>query len=299
MRAPVSLLFFHESKNGNMTFVLKPIQIFVLYLCAMLLLASASWGSFDLSFWLGQVWHFFLLAIPGLLANFVFFRSAIRKPRWEYHFITISILFLLFDPLLPWWSFLFLGIVAELSRRFVRVATGPIFNPAAFAAVALTFFDLYPGWWGVSFAPRLPIEWGGWSIATLFLTLPVLGFVVQSYKKWRISAMGMSVFALFYLVLLRANPFFLLAEGTLLFFFFAMGSEPKTSPILPKQQYLFGGVLGFLMAVALLFFIDEPYCMPLLACNAVFTLYQNRLLLLRKWKPRVLAWFGAPREPLG
>lgn len=265
----------------------KPIQLLVLYFVLMLLWSSVSWGGFDLAFWLNQIWHFFILIVPGFIMYWFLQKQKITQPaRWEYRFITTSILFLLFDPLLPWWSFLLMGLTAELGQRFIRVPTGPLMNPAALAAVIVTFFGYYPGWWGVSFAPRLPVEWGGLSIATLFLTLPVAGYVANSYKKLPIALTGMFVFALSYLLVFQSNPFFILIEGTLIFFFMVMADEPKTSPVLRKEQLIFGGALGLLMTLALFFAFAEPYCMPLLLCNIVFNLYRNRRWVIQKMRPQ-------------
>jgi Na+-translocating ferredoxin:NAD+ oxidoreductase RnfD subunit len=273
-----------------MNLLLKPIQVLVLYFLAMLLWSSVSWGGFAPMFWLGQLWHFFLVFVPGFLVYWFLQKQKLAAPtRWEYRFITSSILFLLFDPLLPWWSFLVMGLVAELGQRFIRVPTGPVMNPAALAAVVITFFGFYPGWWGVSFAPRLPVEWGGLSLATLLLTIPIVGYVANSYKKLPIAIIGMAVFAVSYALVFMSNPLFILIEGTLIFFFLVMADEPKTSPVLRKEQFIFGGTLGLLMTGALFFAVAEPYCMPLLICNVVFNVYRNR-----RW---IMAKFNKPQPP--
>lgn len=266
---------------------LKPIQLLVLYFAGMLLWSSFSWGGLDITFWLGQVWHFALLILPGFAIYWLLQKQKMIQPsRWENRFITTAILFLLFDSLLPWWSFVLMGLVAELGQRFIRVPTGPVFNPAALAAVAVTLVGYYPGWWGVSFAPRLPVEWGGLSLATLLLTIPVVGHIARSYKKLPIALTGMFFFALSYAVVFRSNPIFILIEGTLIFFFLVMADEPKTSPVLKKEQYIFGGALGLMMSAALFLALPEPYCIPLLICNLVFNVYRNRRWVMMKLKPQ-------------
>jgi Na+-translocating ferredoxin:NAD+ oxidoreductase RnfD subunit len=86
----------------------------------------------------------------------------------------------------------------------------------------------------------------------------------------------------------QANPLFILVEGTLLFFLLVMAIEPKTSPILPKQQYIFGAVLGLLVVAGLKFGAVEPYAAALLVCNLGFNVYRNwNWLKIKFQKPQL------------
>jgi hypothetical protein len=121
----------------------------------------------------------------------------------------------------------------------------------------------------------------GISVAIL-LTLPVAGFVAWKYKKLQIVAAALTTFSLFYILIIRANPLFLIIEGTLAFFFLVMTVEPKTSPVLLSHQLICGGSLGILMVVALTLALPEPSCIPLLVCNGAFNLYRNRKWMMSK-----------------
>lgn len=263
----------------------SPIRILLLYLGVLATAASWSWGGFVPSFWLTQVFHLGLLAIGSWIVYFALVKLNLAKPtRWEHRVITGLILFMLFDPGIPWYGFLTLGVITELIQRLLRVPTGPLLNPAAAGASVATFLGFYPTWWGVSFSPRFELFEGGMSIAML-LTLPIAGYVAHKYKKLPIAAAMLLTFTLAYVVILRMSPVFVLLEGTLAFFLLVMVIEPKTSPALPTQQWLYGGLLGLLVVLSIKWWWLEPYSMALLVVNVIFNLYKNQKLLLMKLRP--------------
>ncbi|HYD35113.1 MAG TPA: RnfABCDGE type electron transport complex subunit D [Vitreimonas sp.] len=260
----------------------SPIRILLIYLVVMYVWASWGWDGTQLSFWLTQFRNAALLAAGNWATYFLLtFLNLGRPTRWEHKSISNFILLLLFDPLIAWWVFPLLGIFTELVQRLVRVPTGPIFNPAALTAAVFSFVSIYPSWWGTNFAPRLPLIPEGMSVAML-LTLPLAGYVAHKYRKLPIVLISASVFAVLYTLLFRMSPLFLLADGTLAYFLMVMAVEPKTSPALPKQQYVFAGSLGVLVAIALYFYWPEPYAMALLMCNLAFNLYRNQAYLKTK-----------------
>ncbi len=253
---------------------LTPIRLLVYLLIILALWGSISWGQFELGFWLTQARNFTLLFGTGYLVYQVLRRFNLALPtRSEHRLITSLILFVLFDPLQTWWTFILLGFVTELFSRFVRLPTGPVLNPAAVGTLILSLIGIYPGWWATSFAPRFEIL-ANMSVAMLVIT-PLAGYVAYKYKKLKIFFTAAGVFYLAYWLLFQANPLFILIEGTLIFFLLVMAIEPKTSPILPKQQYLFGAALGLLVVVGLKLNVVEPYVIGLLICNAGFNIYRN------------------------
>lgn len=263
---------------------LTPIRILLLYLVVLAVAGSLSWGGVNPLFWLTQGVNFGLLFGGSWLTYLLLVKVKLGRPtRWEHHLITSLILFLLFDPEIPWFVFLGLGIITELIQRLIRVPTGPLLNPAATGAVVATLFGFFPAWWGVSFAPRLPLFEGGMSVAALF-TIPIAGYVAHTYKKLPIVAMMLGSFVAAYILILQMSPVFVLFEGTLAFFLLVMAIEPKTSPVMRAQQLAYGAVLGLLTVLSIKFGWLEPYCVALLIVNVLFNLYKNHKILLMKWR---------------
>lgn len=268
--------------NTIMRVWLTPIRILLFFLLGLNVLASWSWGGWEVGFWVGQFRNFLLLVLGFSVVYYPLLqRKLIQATRLEYHLITSSILFLLFDPLLPWWVFVSLGVMTEVIQRFVRVPTGPVFNPAAMGALLMSLMGYFPGWWGTSFAPRLPLLEGGVSVV-VFLTIPIAGYVAQKYRKLNISLAAWVMFGMLYLGLFGTNPLFLLFEGTLFFFLLVMAVEPKTTPVLPKEQLIFGALVGGLSVVLLRIYFFEPYCGALVIANGLFNAYRHRKWVMGK-----------------
>lgn len=265
----------------------SPIRILLLYLMFLAIWASYNWGGLGVSFWLNQSIHFALLLLPGFFLYQVLLKfNKIRPTRWEHRFITALILFLLFDALFPWWVFLSVGLLTEALQRLFRLPTGPITNPAATGAVILSLIGQFPTWWGVNFGPRLSFIPGNMSVVMLLTTI-VAGYVAWKYHKLLIASAATLSFSLVYLLLFRANPVSILVDGTFAFFLLVMAVEPKTSPTLPQQQRAYGLVAG--LAVGLFLFAAfnglwvEPYSYALVLTNLLFSLYKNRMFLMRKF----------------
>lgn len=253
---------------------LTPIRLLVYFLIILALWGSVSWGQFELTFWLVQVSNFTLLFGTSYITYQLLSWWKLALPtRSEHRLITTLILFILFDPLQSWWVFMVVGSVTELVTRLVRLPTGPLLNPAAVGVLVLSLMGVYPGWWAASFAPRFEIL-ANMSAAMLLIT-SLAGYIAFKYKKLRIAFVAAGVFYVAYWLLFQANPLFILVEGTLAFFLLVMVIEPKTSPILPQQQYLFGAALGLLVVAGLKFGAIEAYVIALLICNASFNIYRN------------------------
>lgn len=243
----------------------QPIQVLVVYLFALLLCASASFGGSDLIFWITQIAYAMLLFGGMFLgASLLPFFKISTKTRLENRLISGCIWMLLFDPTFPWWSFLLGGALVEVIQRVIRIRTGPLLNPVAIAAVPLILLGIIPGWWGVSFAPRF----GPWSTSfAMLLTVPVGVYIITKYKKWWIVGSMVVVFSTLYLLLFQLSPLFFLLEGTLAFFLSVMAIEPKTSPVLRRDQILYGAVLGVLFPVLLKMAFIESWIGSLLIAN--------------------------------
>lgn len=261
---------------------LSPIRILIVLLHVLAISGSLSWGKLDPQFWLGQLFHFFILLISGGLTIFILKKLLPQLPwRQEHLIVTSLILFLLLNPDQAWWAFVTAGIVTQLIEKLLRIPTGPLFNPAAAGIVLLTFVKVYPIWWGASFAPRIPILSDGVSVAVL-ITLSVAGYVAYKYKKHLIALAGFLGFGVLYLLVFQANPLFIMLEGTLIFFLTVMAVEPKTTPVVKLDQFIFGVALAGLIVFFQKIYIAEPYASALLVVNLLFSLHRHRKWLKNK-----------------
>lgn len=269
----------------------SPIRILLLFLTFLSLWGSFNWGGFGLSFWFNQIAHFALLLAPGWILYTVLLRKSLVKPtRWEHRAITALILFLLFDALFPWWVFLAVGLITEVVQRFVRLPTGPIANPAATGALALSLFGQFPTWWGVNFGPRFAMVPGNPSLI-MILTVLIAGYVASKYHKLPIAAAATVAFSIVYFLIFKSSPLALLLDGTFAFFLLVMVVEPKTSPAIQQQQIAYGAVVGIvvgaLLGAAYNSYWVEPYTSALVFSNIVFNLYKNKMFLKNVFQKRV------------
>lgn len=276
--------------NATMKAWKSPIRILLLYLTFLAIWASYNWGGVGVSFWLNQIFHFALLILPGWITYLILVRLKLAQPtRWEHRTISALILFLLFDPLFPWWVFLGVGLLTELIQRLIRVPTGPLTNPAATGVLLISLTGQFATWWGVNFGPRFNIGVGEMTLIML-LTTGVAGYVASKYRKLPIVAVAAAAFSLLYILLLKSSPLPILVDGTLLFFFFVMVVEPKTSPAIPQQQWWYGALVGVLAVLLISGTIPiywvEPYSAALVVSNLVFNLYRNRKLLLMRLRKK-------------
>jgi Na+-translocating ferredoxin:NAD+ oxidoreductase RnfD subunit len=251
---------------------LLPIHILIIFLGLLALGACFSLSGSQNTLWFTFIRNLFFLSASSYAIFFLLEKSRLALPsRLEHRAITILILFLLFDPLSPWWIFVALGILTELLQRLVRTKLGPLFNPVAASGLLLSIAGFAPSWWGVSFAPRFPVLGNDVSVA-MILTLLCAGYVAYRYHKFPIAFAALGAFLLSYFILFGMAPVFIIAEGTLLFFLLVMAVEPKTSPILTQEQYIFGGIIGVALTLGLSFHSPEAYLGAIIVGN----LYHKR-----------------------
>lgn len=256
---------------------LLPIHVLIFALGALTLWSTYLWNGADAHAWLLSFRNLTLLAFGGIGVRFLV-RTYIRADfttRHENRVITVFILFLLFDPLLSWWVFFVLGIVTESAQYFFRSQVGPFFNPAALGALILSIFGFLPSWWGINPAPRFTLASIEISIVAWIMCL-IAGYVAYRYHKLRIIWSGLLFFCVCYFLLAGDIAFYLALEGTILFFFCVMVCEPKTSPILPREQILYGAFVGLLLSLGIYFHFLEASLIALLLGN----IYTRRRFLL-------------------
>lgn len=262
---------------------LLPIHILIIALSILAIWSTILWNTTDSNLWGTSLLHIFLLALGGfsvrlLVKNFI---SENFSARRENRIITLLILYLLFDPLLPWWFFFLIGAITETAQYFIRTQAGPLFNPAALGSLIVAFFGFLPSWWGMNPAPRYVLAGIDISIASWILFLVAI-YVVYRYRKTLIIWSGIITFLIVYFVLAGNIALYLLLEGTLLFFFTVMACEPKTSPVLPKEQLVYGVLVGAITGIGLFFHFLEAALIALLLAN----IYTGRRFLKTWFTPK-------------
>jgi len=257
-----------------------PIRVLLIYLVVIAVLATINWSGQDVDLYLTLARNIGALFLSSWLTYELLNRvTGTRKTRWEHRVISVLILFLLFDSLTPGWIFLLLGSATEVGQRFLRFPTGPVLNPAALSVVLISLFTgSLPTWWATNFGYRI-IEL--MSVAAV-LTFVIAGYVAYKYRKlWLVGAGAMAA-AVGSLLILNNSPIYMLVDGTLAFFLLVMAIEPKTSPIIKREQVLFGGAVGGLAILTLHLGWPEPFTMSLLLGNLIFNFYRNRSWLHKK-----------------
>ena len=277
-----------ETYNRTMQTWFTPIRLLVIFLQVLALLATLFWSEFRLLESLQVLSKLILIYATLFATGTLLTRFGLPdSSRPEHRVITALILFLLFIPLLSWWVFVLLGVVTEIAQRFLRTPSGPLFNPAAMGTLIASFIGFTPDWWGTNFSPRFELFGETASIA-LFFTLPFAGYVAYRYRKHHLVVAALIAISIAYPLIIGQNPLFLIINGTLAFFLLVMAVEPKTSPALMKEQWVYGIILGLMFVFALKFHFIEAYVGALLVAN----LYQQH--------KHISLWFkkGTPASPI-
>lgn len=196
-----------------------------------------------------------------------------QPPKLANIIITGLILLLLADQKTSWLLMFALGLLTTLVKTFIRSQHLPVFNPAAAGLFITSLFGINTTWWGVSFAPRLPL----FSISlAMFLTLPAGLFIIWSYKKLPTLISVVSLFSLGYWWWAGRPPLAILLEGTFAFFLFIMATEPRTTPVIDKQEWVYGSLLGLILAFLFTHrLVSSSHLISLLALNLSFSIYRD------------------------
>lgn len=193
---------------------------------------------------------------------------------------TTLILLLLADPSATLLQMTILGLVTFLIKTILRFEHQPIINPAAAGLLVATYLEIPVSWWGASFSPRLPF----FSVSiTSLLIIPVGIYLILLYKKLPTLIGVPASLLVVYLLLTRNSPLITMLEGTFAFFLLVMATEPRTTPLIDKQEWLYALLLGSLLGYLFVNRIfPDPYLASLLLMNLAFTLFKFVQLKVRK-----------------
>lgn len=248
---------------------LKPAEITTLYLIFLYVLAVALKGTS--TFFMHEIVRFGLIGLGFVIPTIAWLHIKKQHIQWDNIAITFLILLMLADPTAHHWLSLLLGIATFVIKAFVRIQRHPVFNPAAISLSVLYFLGLTTTWWGVSFSPRvtdLRIS------AAMLITLPLGLYIIKRYKKVPTLIATVGSFILGSLLLGQPFPLMILVEGTFAFFLLIMATEPKTTPVIDSEEWVYGLVLGISLAAWFAFKLPLPYLSNLLILNLLFGLYK-------------------------
>lgn len=202
-----------------------------------------------------------------------------KKLQWENIAITLLLLLLLADTKAALWQLAGLGLITTACKLYLRGTGNPILNPAAISLAAMSLLGLVTTWWGVSFAPRFTDL--GISMAMLF-TLPLGLYIIWKYQK--VPTLIGTVFGVVVanIAFYDMFPYKLLLEGTFAFFLLIMATEPKTTPVVDDEEWVFGVLLGLSLPLWFKYNLPLPYLLNLLVANVVFETYKEVKLFFLK-----------------
>ena len=275
---------------------------YTLVLSIFLLVSAIELAINDSSVKTPLIINFFSIYISSLVLFLI--TTKVLKFKGANYFnysITTIILYLLIHPTTAWWIFPIAIVMTVAAKYIFRYRQLPIFNPAAmglFLTYCLSVLlhkmgfiheTLFVSWWGAELnrtsyaqSPALYI------LPAIFVVL--LLYFSHKYKKLLHGAVFLITYLLtatiFSLVTGKSiNTIFQLITFTLLssyaFLSFVMVTEPKTSPIIPKQQIILGIIGGMLLFIFANYLphiktmLEIPEIIALLILN-IFTLIFKR-----------------------
>jgi ferredoxin-NADP reductase len=223
------------------------------------------------------------------IANSIFAKLFGVPANAESLYITAFILALIITPRSAsgYWSaasapVVLAGVCAMASKYILAFRRKHIFNPAA-AGVALTAFTLnYPASWWVGTPAMMPfVLFGGFLVARKIARFDL---ILSFFAAACAVILGPSL-AKGTSVVPAASQF--LADTPLLFFAFAMLTEPLTTPPARARRIVYGAMVGFLFAPSL--HVGRMYSTPelaLLVGNAISYLMSPKARYVLKLKAK-------------
>jgi ferredoxin-NADP reductase/Na+-transporting NADH:ubiquinone oxidoreductase subunit NqrB len=235
--------------------VLYGLIVMVVYAVVCGFLGGLSYGGLPL------IYSVVVLVVVCFVTNWLFARFFNSSTNVESWLITALILFFLFMPVTVWsdaWVLVLAGAIAMASKYILAVRKRHIFNPAAIAAVLLSFNPDTVALWWVGTPVMLPI-------------VAIVGFlVVRKLRKFSLffSFVGASVFGVFVWGVINGSLRFdlfrdMVLSGPLIFLGSIMLVEPLTMAPTRRLQIIAGALVGLLSTLQ--FHIGQLYSTPELA----------------------------------
>jgi ferredoxin-NADP reductase/Na+-translocating ferredoxin:NAD+ oxidoreductase RnfD subunit len=221
------------------------IVLYVLIVMVIFSIALGFLGQLSFSGW-SMIFSVLFFSLFCFSINWILAKLWGAPANVESSFITALILFFIFSPAKDLYGIglIFLAsLIAIASKYVVAYKKRHIFNPAAFAAVALGFtYGTSASWWV-----------GNESMFPLVLILGLL--VVRKMRKFTmvssfvlVAFIVLSIYGITYSLTLWDILIQVLISWPILFFAFIMFTEPQTLPPTKKLQIIYAIIVGVLFA---------------------------------------------------
>lgn len=239
------------------------------------LLGLYSLSAFVLNFSSSILVQALIIFISALISYYGFLFLSGKHKMLANSLITACILFLLLSPGETYIEFLyplFAVLAAFFIKFFVEYKNLHPINPAVGGLLILTLIPListmpepFVSWWGAAFK-------GSWS---LLLLSPILLYILFKFKKYGIFLS----FIISYLILqyFLGTSFdiikFYVTTGTLYFMAGVMLVDPKTSPIVMREQIIFGLFTGILFGMLQYYHLSYAELLAIGIMNFLFFIF--------------------------
>lgn len=217
--------------------------------------------------------HFSIILLATLGFDLLFLTIRRIKPfLLSADIVSALIVTLLLDPNLPIYQVLTVCGLLALSKNFLRVGSGHIFNPAGFGLfLGGIVFNYTVSWWGVSFQRLILTD-----VLSIifFLILISPGYVsALRMKRHMITLPFLVVYSLglqFFGGFSTQNLINAFLDPTVLFFSLVMLPEPMTTPHQRLRQILFGITVAIITISISRMSVVDPLILGLLIGNLIF-----------------------------
>lgn len=186
------------------------------------------------------------LVLVCWLTNTLFAKTFSVASNTESFFITALILTLIITPARNLHDLIFLfwaGVLAMAGKYILAIKKKHLFNPAALAVfLTAAFLNQSASWWVGTAIMSLPVVLGGFLIARKISRWDlVLAFLATA----TLTTLATSFFSGLDLITLLGRIYL---DSPILFFAFAMLTEPLTTPPTQNLRIIYGSLVGFLFA---------------------------------------------------
>ena len=182
-------------------------------------------------------------------------------------------------------------LLAVASKFFLEPRNTPIINPVVLglllASLVLPFIPGFEtpfiSWWGTSYKFQVALGQTVFNISPALLLVGI--WIIFGLGKWRKYPLLIS-FLLGHAILLMITErsldlfAFIFTDATIYFFAAIMLIEPKTSPILKKQQIIFGIIAAIVYSTLIQLHVGNFELWAILAANVYF--FSTKQLQMRK-----------------
>lgn len=231
----------------------------------------------------------FLLTVVFATILFYIFKFLTKKPKELSNTLTTSLIIFLvvhnFATPPDIYFTLAITFLAIASKFLLTWRNMPIVNPAVFGILAAFFlgklFSLTPfvSWWGAAYVIPTP------EFALPFALIILAIWIIFGLKNWRKFPL-LITFLLAHAILLFAftknleTLKFIFTDATIYFLAAIMLIEPKTSPILTRQQIIFALIAALSFNVVNYFNLPLAELFGILVANLYF--FGQKYLMIRK-----------------